>query len=728
MSNISIFGAIPQGGQHKAEGIITIDDLLNSIKYGKWQKEIEAVRLETDKAKRNELKKFLKSVTISGTFAIRKQDNLLEHSGFICIDIDNFTDKKALEADQYSHAVFSSASGNGIAVLVKIDKSKHKESFNWLRNYYFSQYGIVVDSAPQNVASLRFVSYDPNLFINEKSKKSSFKEIKLQKPKSLPVILGDDSVSDLVKQVNCNIADSYDEYLRLGFAICSGFGEYGRQWFHSLSSHSSKYDSAHCDKQYDICLKGAGKSGIGVGTFYFMLKEAGVVFPKQDNSTIRDVAVLKKDNTRKEDAVLQLVQLKGIETQEAERIVNEVYEREDIDLASMASDPEKLIESLMAWLNQNQTIKKNAITGYYEEGGNNLSKEALNGIYLRARTAFNSPNVTYDLVERLIFSPFTTEYNPITAYINKNLHRNKDGQIKTLIDTINSDTWNYHIYIRKWMLSLIAAYEGHPVRSVLSLVGGQGTGKSEWFRRLLPEGLKKYYAESKLDAGKDDDILMCQKLIVMDDEMGGKSKQDEKRFKELTSKSIFSLRAPYGRTNEDFKRLAVLCGTSNDPAVINDPTGNTRILPINVISINHELFNSIDKDELFMECYRAYMRGDEWQLNRSEFADLSELTTDFEAIPVERELIMLYFASKSDGTPTGVGKKYLTASQIKMHIEIASKQQIKNVKIFGAELKRLFGASISKRIDNQVLKVYPVFEVNNSQGFKNESVEEEIPF
>jgi predicted P-loop ATPase len=278
------------------------------------------------------------------------------------------------------------------------------------------------------------------------------------------------------------------------------------------------------------------------------------------------------------------------------------------------------------------------------------------------------------------------------------------------------------------MLSLIAAYEGHPVRSVLSLVGGQGTGKSEWFRRLLPEGLKKYYAESKLDAGKDDDILMCQKLIVMDDEMGGKSKQDEKRFKELTSKSIFSLRAPYGRTNEDFKRLAVLCGTSNDPAVINDPTGNTRILPINVISINHELFNSIDKDELFMECYRAYMRGDEWQLNRSEFADLSELTTDFEAIPVERELIMLYFASKSDGTPTGVGKKYLTASQIKMHIEIASKQQIKNVKIFGAELKRLFGASISKRIDNQVLKVYPVFEVNNSQGFKNESVEEEIPF
>jgi predicted P-loop ATPase len=241
--------------------------------------------------------------------------------------------------------------------------------------------------------------------------------------------------------------------------------------------------------------------------------------------------------------------------------------------------------------------------------------------------------------------------------------------------------------------------------------------------------LKKYYAESKLDAGKDDDILMCQKLIVMDDEMGGKSKQDEKRFKELTSKSIFSLRAPYGRTNEDFKRLAVLCGTSNDPAVINDPTGNTRILPINVLTINHDLFNSIDKDELFMECYRAYVKGEDWQLNRSEFTELSELTTDFEAIPVERELIMLYFASKSDGMPNGICKKYLTASQIKIHIEIASKQQIKNVKIFGAELKRLFGESISKRVDGQVLKVYSVYEVNNINGFGNEEVnEEEVPF
>ena len=138
------------------------------------------------------------------------------------------------------------------------------------------------------------------------------------------------------------------------------------------------------------------------------------------------------------------------------------------------------------------------------------------------------------------------------------------------------------------------------MRSVLALTGGQNTGKTEWFRRLLPPKIKKYYAESKLDSGKDDELLMCQKLIVMDDEMGGKSKQDEKRFKELTSKQVFSLRAPYARANEDFNRLALLCGTSNDPQIVNDPTGNTRILPIEVDFINHSEYNEIDKEELFM--------------------------------------------------------------------------------------------------------------------------------
>src|SRR5690606_8591490 len=120
----------------------------------------------------------------------------------------------------------------------------------------------------------------------------------------------------------------------------------------------------------------------------------------------------------------------------------------------------------------------------------------------------------------------------------------------------------------------------------------QGTGKTEFFRRLLPPELRQYYAESKLDAGKDDAILMTQKLIIMDDEMGGKSKKESKHLKELTSKQVFTLREPYGRMNVDLQRLAVLCGTTNDLEILND-LHNRRQIPIEVYGIDHEAYNAI---------------------------------------------------------------------------------------------------------------------------------------
>jgi predicted P-loop ATPase len=129
---------------------------------------------------------------------------------------------------------------------------------------------------------------------------------------------------------------------------------------------------------------------------------------------------------------------------------------------------------------------------------------------------------------------------------------------------------------------MIASIFGQTSPLVLVLAGErQNTGKTEFFRRLLPPQLSNYYAESKLDGGKDDDILLTKKLIIMDDEFGGKSKLESKRFKELTSKASFSIRLPYGRTHRDLKRLAVLAGTTNDLGLISDPTKSSTTLLTN---------------------------------------------------------------------------------------------------------------------------------------------------
>src|SRR6478736_1306461 len=645
MSQITLFNGFPAKGQpHFASEHISISDFLNFVKYGKWKHLIEPIRIEPDQKKRSDLKRNIPSLTISGVFEERKEENLLEHSGFICIDIDHFTDKTQLLTDQYTYALMKSASGGGLAVIVKIDKEKHKESFKWLQNYYYKFFGIVVDSAPSNVASLRFVSYDPEIYVNEKSKKAKTLLLTPKKVKSLPIVLPQNKVGELVRECvdsGKDLAPDYEKYRNLGFALADGFGEDGRVYFHSLCSVNEKYDSRHADKQYNECLKNR-KSGITVGSFYFTLKDAGIVIENENQKYVQLATIGKKSKRSKEGVISQLVQINGVDEKQAERLVDEVYRRDDVSLTTALGDPEKLIESLVEWMNQNHPIKKNSLTKMIEENGSDVSRERMNTIYLRARMFFNTKDVSKDLIESIIFSENTPEFNPIAEYIEKNIHRKSTGNIDQLCKTIRSNTDMKNVFIKKWLLSIIASYEGYPVRSVLSFVGGQNSGKTEWFRRLLPNNLKKYYAESKLDNGKDDDILMCQKLIVMDDEMGGKSKQDEKRFKELTSKSVFSLRAPYARHNEDFKRLALLCGTSNDPQLINDPTGNTRILPIEVLSIDHELFNSIDKDELFMEIYRAYESNEEWQLTKEELGKLNEVGRDFEQTPFERELILKF--------------------------------------------------------------------------------------
>jgi hypothetical protein len=365
-----------------------------------------------------------------------------------------------------------------------------------------------------------------------------------------------------------------------------------------------------------------------------------------------------------------------------------------------------VIQSVMDWIAETYSIRKNAISRKIELNRQSMSDTEINSIYLKAAMHFNSRKVTKDLVRTIIESDFIKEYNPITEFIESNKDKTGVGLVDQLCWSIQSDTPNKDVFVKKWLVGIIAAYDGHPVRSVLALVGGQNTGKTEWFRRLLPAELKQYYAESKLDAGKDDEILMCEKLIVMDDEMGGKSKQDEKRFKELTSKSVFSYRAPYARHNEDRKRLAILCGTSNSMNIINDPTGNTRILPVNVLTIDQDLFNKIDKTALFMELYVMYKEGFKWLLEPSDIAALNEVSGSFEAMPYERELILQFFCRNED-EHQGYAEM-MTGVQIKNYIEENSKQRIVSIAKFQQELTNVFGSSKPKKMAGKLVRVYEV--------------------
>jgi predicted P-loop ATPase len=142
-----------------------------------------------------------------------------------------------------------------------------------------------------------------------------------------------------------------------------------------------------------------------------------------------------------------------------------------------------------------------------------------------------------------------------------------------------------------------------------------------------------------MDAGKDDEILMTKKLLILDDEYGGKSKKEEKRLKELTSKEFINVREPYGRVSNDLRRLAVFCGTSNETQILSDPTGNRRQIPIHILEINHELYNQCDKAALWRELYAMFCAGVEYTILKEEIELLNQSTEAFKHSTPEEDLI-----------------------------------------------------------------------------------------
>ena len=82
-------------------------------------------------------------------------------------------------------------------------------------------------------------------------------------------------VTQRMVQAGANIADDYNDWFHVGSALAAEFGESGRDFFHTISSMSSKYDTAECDKKYNDCLKNSHNQ-FTIATFFQMAKDAGI--------------------------------------------------------------------------------------------------------------------------------------------------------------------------------------------------------------------------------------------------------------------------------------------------------------------------------------------------------------------------------------------------------------------------------------------------------------------
>ncbi|HIB77161.1 MAG TPA: hypothetical protein EYO58_05990 [Flavobacteriales bacterium] len=189
----------------------SVSFVLDRIRNGSSKILVKRIRTQKNKTHRNELKKELPAVCFSGTFTKRTDNSLHSHSGFICLDFDGYAkqkdlvaDKERLSKDRYVYSVFISPSGAGLKALIKIpkDPSNHTNYFNSLEKYFDNPH---FDKTSKNISRVCYESYDPLLYLNEKSsiwtkvEEPEYLEVTHRDPPTIPITDENKIIDILVK-------------------------------------------------------------------------------------------------------------------------------------------------------------------------------------------------------------------------------------------------------------------------------------------------------------------------------------------------------------------------------------------------------------------------------------------------------------------------------------------------------------------------------------------------
>lgn len=272
-----------------------VDSLKNFLFSRRHMVEIERLRSMQTKEERAVIKKSLPAACISGTFSpTRKTENLVKHSGFICVDIDrkdnqhieNWDDlKQELRKLKEIAYIGVSVSGNGYFVIIPLRyPHAHKKQFEQLK-IDFKRFGINIDQSCGDITRLRIMSYDPCPYVNENAESYAGYYREQKRPQKPGCVVAPDEASTIYKisaccerieQTGIDITDSYDEWVKVGFALAS-IGEAGREFYHICSRQNGKYEYSETDKKFSELLR-TGKGSVGIASFFEVCKDYGITF------------------------------------------------------------------------------------------------------------------------------------------------------------------------------------------------------------------------------------------------------------------------------------------------------------------------------------------------------------------------------------------------------------------------------------------------------------------
>lgn len=158
----------------KPESTVSVLSILEEIRTDKYKSQIEEIR-NFENPSKNPLKDKLPVFTPTGIFNHRSMAGLENYNGLMCLDIDHIENPEQLKEQckklNYVFSAFVTPSGKGLKVLIKTNATpeNYREIELKVATAFQHDTGAIRDNHCKDIARIQFVSYDPEIYINENS-------------------------------------------------------------------------------------------------------------------------------------------------------------------------------------------------------------------------------------------------------------------------------------------------------------------------------------------------------------------------------------------------------------------------------------------------------------------------------------------------------------------------------------------------------------------------------
>lgn len=650
----------------KVKKDVDINNYIGFIEHGANQDLVLKARTLKQKGDADGYKKLKNtSQCVTGSAVLNDGDkgekNIKSLNGLIVIDIDGQLNDE-LRNDKYTYIYHKSFGGDGLCIFVKINPDKFEDSFNGLAQYYFQNYNVTIDQACKNKNRLRYLSYDPDIYVNDKANKFIPKEVKkFAAPTNTNFIYTKsdfDNILDQIKERQIDLCqEDYHRYIRIGLSLFDKFGASGAEYFHFVCQFGAKYKREDCEKDWKgLCKNSQGKCRIG--TFYYYCKEAGIqIYSEKTKQIITRVKISKAQGSPTVESVSSnMLAAHGVTiTPSDEDLINELI-KSDTDYSQEINKDKPKIEQLEEFIIQTFDPYIDTLTDTIYIGKDIiLSDTEVNDVYISASKNFTF-NVSINDIRSIIDSNKVRKVNTLADFLKDNTGT-PTGIIEEYAMCIYPQS-RYNVWaFKKWIVGTIhnwiSPYNEKIVSPLTLVLTGQqhGRGKTSFLRNIMPKELERYIIETKINYhDKDSMHTMTKALLVLDDEFGGKAFKDVKEYKAVSDANLITQRRPYGKISKTFKRRAGLCGTTNETDILKDVTGNRRILPITVDRVDYDKILSINKTHLIIEAYNLWSAGMEWIIRSEE--DIAYLKANAEGnqtvLPIEEVFFNHFQLTRDD--------------------------------------------------------------------------------